>query len=398
MSIVRHSLLAGILAAASAVDGIAQSIATLPNAELRLAESFTSITSGSLRELQDGRVVIADVRDRLIFVADPRTGTVRRVAREGSGPREYRLPLRLLAAPADSTYVFDPMNQRYLVIAPDGAPSHSFRMQFPQGGPGAEFASLASPRAIDAQGRIYSEAAGIEIGPGGPRAADSAAIVRYDPRSHRHDTLAYVQLPRAPASSAGGSGARPLVGGANPLQPRDEWVVFPDGRVAVVRAEPYRLDWVSADGVLRRGTPIPFTRIRVTDADKREEQARLARALGGAVMVQMPDAASGSPPRASAGPGLNFPVPGLDDWPETKPPFRSGAGSVFARGNGEVWVRRTEPAGAEGSLYDILDGTGAVTRQVRLARGWTLVSVGEQFLWTTVSDDDDLIFLQRHRY
>jgi hypothetical protein len=101
---------------------------------------------------------------------------------------------------------------------------------------------------------------------------------------------------------------------------------------------------------------------------------------------------------ASVGAGGPVPtLPPLDNWPETKPPFRSGQASVWARPNGELWIRRTEPAGAKGSLYDVVNAQGAVTHQVRLGEGIALVGFGNGTVYTTKADDDDLLYLQRHR-
>ena len=59
------------------------------------------------------------------------------------------------------------------------------------------------------------------------------------------------------------------IGGANPLTPRDEWTVFPDGRVAIVRAATYRVDWVLANGTKQSSAPIKYTPVRMGDG--REE-------------------------------------------------------------------------------------------------------------------------------
>jgi hypothetical protein len=81
-----------------------------------------------------------------------------------------------------------------------------------------------------------------------------------------------------------------------------------------------------------------------------------------------------------------------------KPPFRSGFASVLARPNGELWVRRTEAAGAKGTLYDVIDAQGAVTHSVRVAEGLSVVGFGNGTVYTTKLDEDDLVYLQRHRF
>jgi hypothetical protein len=98
------------------------------------------------------------------------------------------------------------------------------------------------------------------------------------------------------------------------------------------------------------------------------------------------------------GPGPNSPpLEPLTDWPEVKPPFRPGAGALWARPNGELWIRRMEPAGAKGTLYDVMNAQGAVSHQVRVPDGVNIVGMGNGTIYTTKADEDDLLYLQRHR-
>jgi hypothetical protein len=114
--------------------------------------------------------------------------------------------------------------------------------------------------------------------------------------------------------------------------------------------------------------------------------------------IAMSAGPGGTQRSATMGPPPNAPpLEPLTDWPEVKPPFRPGQASVLARPNGELWVRRTEAAGAKGALYDVLNAQGAATHQVRLPEGWTLVGFGNGTIYTTKLDEDDLVYLQRHR-
>jgi hypothetical protein len=70
---------------------------------------------------------------------------------------------------------------------------------------------------------------------------------------------------------------------------------------------------------------------------------------------------------------------------------------VWARPNGDLWIRRLEPAGAKGALYDVVNPQGAVMYQVRIPENWTLVGFGNGTVYTTSRDEDDLVYLQRHR-
>ena len=363
-------------------------------------EPFSSVGVGTIRELPDGRVMVADARDKIVSVIDFRSGDATTVGREGSGPGEFGLPMRLFAARGDSTYLYDPLNQRYLLIGPDAKPVSLFRVELaPTQGPGGMMVGgISMARQVDGRGRLYMETPGMRVGPNGPEASDSSAIVRYDRATQRLDTLGMVKLQKANTQVSGGQGnMRVMMGGANPLAPRDEWAVFADGRVAIVRAEPYRVDWVMPDGTKRTSTPIRHTPIRMTDADRRAEEVLRERARSNSMMITMSQGPGGVQRSAQMGPGANAPPPQpLTDWPDVKPPFRAGMPSVLARPNGELWVRRLEPAGARSTLYDIINPQGVVTHQVRIPEGWSLVGFGGGTVYTTKLDEDDLVYLQRH--
>jgi hypothetical protein len=256
-------------------------------------------------------------------------------------------------------------------------------------------------RAADDRGRLYYEQPGFSMSPDGrPQQSDSAAVLRYDRATKKTDTLAMVRLPKANTQVTGGGGnVQVMMGVANPLAARDEWTVFPDGRVAIVRAEPFRVDWVMPNGTTRTGATIAYAPLRVTDADKKEEEAlRLKRSSQG-VRMMVTDGPEGRRTSASVGGGggPQFTPPPITDWPATKPPFRQGQASVWARPNGELWVRRLEPAGAKGALYDVINAQGAVTHQVRIDAGIELVGFGNGTVYTTRADEDDLLYLQRRR-
>lgn len=380
----------------------AQQPRTFPAPDKTFEEPFSQV--GALRELSNGRILIADLRDKVLALVDLAAETSTKIGREGSGPAEYGIPMRLLTAPGDTTLLFDPLNQRYLVIAPDGKPTSTFRVETAapaQGGDGPRLTvGLTTPRAADARGRLYFESPGFAQGPdGAPRAADSAAITRYDRASRKMDTLTWVKLPKNNVRVSGSGGNISMnIGGSNPLSERDEWAVFPDGRVAVVRAADYHVDWIMPNGTRQSSPAIKFTPIRVTDADKREEEALRNKNRQNQMMMTMENGPNGMQRSMRMGPGPNAPpLEPLTDWPATKPPFRQGQASVWARPSGDLWVRRLEPAGAKGTLYDVINAQGAVSFQVRIPDGIVLVGFGNGTIYTTKADEDDLLYLQRHR-
>ena len=401
----RHTRRALTLLAALPAAAAAQQPRALPAAEASWDEPF-SLVSG-VRELSNGRLVVADGRDKLLQLVDLKAGSATKIGREGSGPGEFNLPFRLFALAADTTLLFDPGNSRYLIIGPDGKPGKDFRIETPApagragaaGGPVRIGVSMA--RAADARGRLYYETPGISIGPDNrPVPADSAAILRWDRATQRTDTMAWVKLPKNNVQTSGGQGNFNVrIGGSNPLQARDEWTVFPDGRLAIARANPYRVEFIATNGTRTTGPALPHTPIRITDADKKEEEATQRALANTGLRMMVTEGPNGRQMSASIGGGRGQTpdLPPITDWPETKPPFRQGLASVWARPNGELWVRRTERAGAKGALYDVIDAKGAVKNQVRVPDGLTLVGFGSGTAYTTKADEDDLLTLQRHR-
>ncbi len=406
--------LALVAAPVAAPVAAQQAPRTLPAAQSEFEEPFSSVGVGAIRELRDGRVIVADPRDKVVSVVDFRSGSTASIGREGSGPQEFGFPLRLYAAPGDTTLLFDPLNQRYLIIGPDAKPINTFRIETeaprpapppggqgrPAGAPQVQFAGLGfTARTTDARGRMYGEGSGITQGPDGrPMSADSVPLLRYDRATRRLDTLAYITLPKSNTQVSGSGGnMRVMIGGANPLLPRDEWAVFPDGRVAIARATAYRIDFIGPDGSKRSGPRIAYTPVRMNAAEIRHEEGLRNAARANSMSIQMNNNNGQVTRSATMGPGANAPpLEPLTDWPEVKPPFRSGMASVLARPNGELWVRRTENAQARGTLYDVINAQGSVAYQVRVPDGITLVGFGNNTIYTTRKDADDLVYLQRH--
>lgn len=384
---------------------------TLPAPQAEFEEPFSMVAG--LRELRDGRVIVADPRDKVVSVVDFRSGSSTGIGREGSGPQEFGMPMRLYTAPADTTLLFDPLNSRFLIIGPDAKPINTFRLEDgappprpPAGGQGQgrpqggiQMVGMGfNARAADGRGRLYGEGSAVTPGPNGPVVADSVPLLRLDRATRRMDTLTYIVLPKANTQVSGGQGnMRVMIGGANPLAPRDEWAVFPDGRVAVARARTYQIDFIMPDGTKRSGPRIAYTPIRMNAAEIRHEEG-LRNAARATQMMMMVENRNGQMSRsAQIGPGANAPpLTPLTDWPEVKPPFRSGLATVWARPNGELWVRRTENAQARGTLFDVINAQGTVAFQVRLEDEVNLVGFGNNTIYTTRKDEDDLVYLRRH--
>ncbi len=173
---------------------------TIARPDAEFTEPFTRVSG--VRELRDGRIIVADQRDQTLQRIDLGTGTATPVGRRGSGPSEYAMPVDAFAMPGDSTLVFDPNNQRYLVVGPVAKPAGTFAL-----GDAAGLRAVGRRvKGVDVQGRLYYQGSSVPAlngNDGLPREAlDSVPIVRWDRKSGRHDTLAMI---KGPEMQLGGS-------------------------------------------------------------------------------------------------------------------------------------------------------------------------------------------------
>jgi hypothetical protein len=356
-------------------------------AEVELSESFTRVTS--LRALGDGRVLVADARDRILHLVDFRAGRATRVGRDGSGPGEYGIPQSLVALPADTTLLYDPMNSRLLLILPGGTPGPLLRI------PELDPATRGPPRAADTRGRFFYEVSR-PVEPGALYQASRVDIVRLDRTTRRIDTLATLRLPEKLST-----GARALPGGMlqtftnKPLAPRDVAAFSADGRVAIVRAADYRVEWLGADGARTAGPATPFERIRI---DAAEREAFLAgQTRPGNIIVRGPTggAPGGGAPRA-------VPIPrgvgSIDDqpveWPDHKPPFLAGAALVAP--DGRLWVLKTRAHDDPVPVYDVFDGAGRLVERIAIPARTRLAGFGRGVVFLVRTDEDDLEWMGRY--
>ncbi len=83
----------------------------------------------TVRELPDGRVMVADPLGLILAILDMDSGDMELLGREGPGPDEYRQPDAVHALPGGATLLVDLGNARLTVIDSQGylPPSHTLR-------------------------------------------------------------------------------------------------------------------------------------------------------------------------------------------------------------------------------------------------------------------------------
>lgn len=377
----------------------AQSVPTkqIGKADADFADPFTQI--GGVRELKDGRVLVVDPRDKVVQLLDLKSGSALKVGREGQGPGEYSLPMNVVALPGDTSAIYDPLNQRYLLVGPDGKPAGFLTTRAESddrpegqrgGGAGPMFRmGMNPPRGTDRSGNIYSAGAPFRMGADGPAPLDSAALQRFDRAKKSYETIAYLKVPK-PQVSGGANRMEVRIGGANPFAPRDDWAVAPDGRVAIVYASDYRVEWIQPNGQRLKGPATPYNKTKLTEAHKKWWQETQRRRATGIMVTNNNGRMS-----ATTAPAGNLTPEQRNDWPEYLPPFLANA--VHVAPNGQLWVLQAAASDDVAPIYDIFDAAGKLSARVQLAKRSRVVGFGNGTLYVVRSDEDDLQYLQRFR-
>jgi hypothetical protein len=336
--------------------------------EARFSQVFQTV--GGIRPLSDGRIMVADPSAGALTVIDFESGSSNPLRAGDAGRREYRTPYTLLSLPGDSTLVVDLGTGRLTVVDSTGTPGRT--MPIAREVEGGHLA-IVLPRFADGQGRIYYPR---EIITGGT-VRDSTPIVRFDPSTVSEWEVASVGLP-ARARPRGGS----ISLGRRPLAPGDDWAVDSDGRLALVRADGYRVEWVGTDGSVSRGPGNPLETAAPGQPEKeswfgdfltKQVSTGIRRTSDGRRQVTLRVGSSSALPAD------------LDayDWPERLPPFRVGRSLVAP--DGKLWVQRYSRVGAP-SLVDVFDGSGRRVGGVLLPPDRRVVGFGQGVVYLAHQD------------
>jgi hypothetical protein len=353
-------------------------------------EDFGTIQT--VRELPDGRVLVADPLAKALYAVDMDAGTRVVVGREGEGPEEYRQPDAVWPLPGDSTLLVDLGNGRLVALGPDlgFGPTMPITVgDFQQ--PGQPLI-LAIPQGVDGKGYLYARVMGGGMG-GGPM-PDSADIVRIDRGTGTTETAARFKIRDMTERRSGGANNQEVALSPVPLSPEDAWGVASDGSVVLARAGSYQMERVAPSGSVSKGPPVPVDPVRIGTAEKEEYLADLGGAGGGIrVGVEMVNGEM-SMAFARGGGDTNREIDQYT-WPEEKPPFYSGRIPVDL--SNRAWVRRHVEAG-EPSTYDVFDEAGERVGTVLLDHGKRVIGFGQSGVYVVAFDEFDLNYLERYPF
>ena len=317
---------------------------------------FTKLVG--VKELRDGRVILADEIERLILLLDAELADGKPIGRTGSGPHEYMVPSHLFSLAGDSSAVLDNPNGRLLILGPDGDPVGVLNFE----------PAVGSPKESDGHGRFYTQ----------KRIGDSWGVLRWNPLASVLDTVAFFpSLDDRPSTTGGGITMQPAV---PPFSARIQWAVAANGRLAIAYPNPYRVEMVIADGVRLEGPVVPVDPLRVSEEHKEKWRGESVRQ----VAVNRTLSERAALVRAEQ----------TEKWPEYLPPFLRHRGIARIAPDGRLWVQRTTPAD-DPPTFDVFDSEGRRIEQVTLPHGRRLIGFGRRTVYAVSRDELDLEYLER---
>lgn len=322
---------------------------SLPAPNARLSAEFSELSA--MRELGDGRVLLVDRKELRFLVADFATGAVRDIARRGQGPTEFESVDRLMALEGDTTIAAD-MTRRWLILVGDSVvrkllPEHPALQRLSLGPLGADRVHVLT--------MVFDR-------------SDSLGVALIDRTTGKADTIARL----APAARRGRASAGKASGRSGvtqvrnvPMRAGESALLFSDGWTAVVRVDPYRVDWRAFEGRWTPGRPIQTRAVRLSAAEK---AAYLRRK-----------------------PGFR----NATDWPDELPPFEDPS-TLLASPDGSLLLKRLPTLVEPGTRYDVIDRAGNRRAQAVLAANEHILGVGASSLYVVETDGDGLQRLRRH--
>jgi hypothetical protein len=350
-------------------------------------EAFSYLSG--VRELPGGKLLAADPLSQVVLRVDMDAGTADTLGGVGGGPEEYRGPDQVFPLPGDSTLLVD-LGKSYLtVIGPDGTFHDGMSMALPteDGSP-----SIIMPRALDASGRIYFEA----MGGFGQGPSDSVGISRYQRPTGMTETVAMAWRTEPLVTRSGGNVRMSLPR----MVPNDDWAVGSDGRVALVRAKGYFVEWHLPDGQVVIGPETPYEALTISYADK---EADLEQSSGAGLTISIMQSGSGATnmqmSRGGSRGGGDGPSVEDQEWGETFPPFRNRRSMVSPLN--EVWVQRWLPVDQPPRM-DVFGPDGVLKGFVITPENSQLIGFGQgpaggDVAYFVRTDEVDLKWLERYR-
>jgi hypothetical protein len=300
-------------------------------------------------ELEDGRIVFTDTRNKLFLRADFKDGKLdtlgsRTDSVDSRSPAgQYKFPGWVSHLGGDTLALVDFSALRTTVWSEAGRPLGVLPIQ--------EVAGNTPIMVYDTLGRGYKIDYQAVLGggqPGRTLRSDSIPVLRFGLRGGSVDTVARLAAPEYGDAVFG----EEVQQAAKVFAPNDFFGVMPDGTAWVARARENRVDWRSTDGQWTRGEARSYTKVPVTETDK---ERVLAQVREQGKQFGMPQ-------------NLRIVYP----FAETKPAFDFALG----RPAGEVWLQRPRKDEASALVYAVFDRKGRWRREIVFPQGASLAGFG----------------------
>ena len=326
----------------------------------------------SVRELADGRLLVADRTDNRLVLLSTSGEFVRDIAREGQGPGEYTAVGWVHPLGADSTLFVDSFSSRWSLFFRDRFVTSFAETRLLNRSLDAELAG------VDAEGRVVGFG-GIRGSPSRPvlRAeADSLNVIRATLDGTQSDSLLRVKGRASRMTMLPPSNGRPatiLMG--TPFDTEDRIALGRDGSMAIVYTSPYRVDWLRRDGSRIRGAVIESAPARLN----REQACAITKTRfnGSSCEAVLGNATSQTLPAF---------LPTIRHFPEPV---------VAIEPSGRLLVRRVSADG-QSQQYDIIDGRGLRVGRLTLRGDEAVVGFGKDAIYVVRSTEDGIRELRRH--
>jgi hypothetical protein len=336
--------------------------------EAKLPGGFGQLSN--VVELDSGRVVFADTRDKLFLAAAFGSGKLdtlgKRVeALQADGaPGEYKFPGWVARLAGDTVALVDFSAIRTTLWNEQGQPLRVL--------PIAQVAGTAPVLVYDTMGHGYKidYKAMLDPGPGQAPRPDSVPVLRIALGGGKVDTVARLSAPEFGEAMFGEQKQQ----AAKVFAPNDFFGVLANGAAWVARGRDNRVDWRAPDGSWSRGKSRKYTGQPVTQADKDR------------VLAQVREQGKQY--------GMPQDLPIQYPFAETKPPFDFALG----RPNGEVWLQRPRTREDAALIYDVYNGQGAWQREVSFPAGASLAGFGESgAIYASLKNEDGTRTVARYR-
>ena len=387
-----------------------------------------------LRGLSNGSVLVNDPGKRQVLLLDASLGNPKVVVDSAGGANMYGQNAgALIPFAGDSTLFVDRSASAFLVIDSKGDVARVMSMP-----PGNASTYLTNPSAYGYP--AYSPTLGIAYRLPMPRPQierppygapeitkkydDSALVMTMNVKRRTVDTL--VRIATGSIVTMRLSANNTNTNSNTPIFPIfDDWTVTNDGAVAVLRGREYRIDFYDSTGSRTPGPRIPYAWNQVTDEertaivdsintqrrkqydemieDMRKQALNPDQKIGpGGEKIIIVD---GMPIRTYNGERMPAPTPPAQvqptDIPDYLPAVERNTGGFRADADNRLWVRPKPLPGTPrngGSVYDILDRTGALIDRVQLPAGRTLAGFGPGGVVYVTTRDGGATKLEKRQY